>query len=616
MKLIKYIVILFLVFNSFNATAKLSQIEKELEVINANYKEDPEPYAEQIFSIYDKIEKDHSQYTELELIEILHTIADIMVYYPEGEDVGFRLNDWGIELSKKNNSNKIAYFYLFKAMYLDSISTDFDKIKKAYKTTIKAALLKNQTEVLSSAYSFLAEKYSYEGNLKIALENYKKAESYATETIEVLNIKYGIAILFYSLNVHELAISHVKDALKIIEISEQMAIRKIDYYLMFYQMLSIMYIKTEDYETAFYYSKMNVDLSKDYYDKFMEINAYLTHASIVAHLGMFEESKKYQIKGKELFEQTGVKDRLLIYNNHFAKYHNYFFQKDYENAKKELKKLEQFLLETEPDNVFKIYDRISKVLHNLDEYKESLDYMKKYTAYYIDLRNEKESLLSLFLHENYKDVRLENQNKSLEQERLNSEMVLNENQKKQLNREKHFILSIIAVIFILIIIAIFQYFYIKTKKIAISDVLTNSYNRHFALEKINKIIKQQKQLTAFLFDIDNFKKINDTCGHEVGDEVLIQVVDIINERLSKNQTVSRVGGEEFLILSEDVSEDLAENIRKDIELFDFPKVGKVTISGGNSFYKKNVNIKFENLYKELDKKLYQAKEAGKNLVVF
>ena len=153
------------------------------------------------------------------------------------------------------------------------------------------------------------------------------------------------------------------------------------------------------------------------------------------------------------------------------------------------------------------------------------------------------------------------------------------------------------------------------------DPLTQVYNR----VKINKVFKeiiyaangQQNSFSVILLDIDFFKKINDTYGHNVGDKVLIELARLVKMILRKEDVFARWGGEEFLIMSEKTSlqsaKMLAEYIRREIERFSFDVVKDVTCSFGVTEFQ--VGDTQHKIFERVDLALYEAKENGRNQVV-
>lgn len=155
------------------------------------------------------------------------------------------------------------------------------------------------------------------------------------------------------------------------------------------------------------------------------------------------------------------------------------------------------------------------------------------------------------------------------------------------------------------------------------DYLTDTKNRKAYAEKILEhlaLFKRYKNsFSLLMFDIDNFKKVNDTYGHKTGDKVLIELVNIINNNIRENDFLFRVGGEEFvIILSEtnlECSKIVAEHLRGKIEdNLRSQNDEVVTVSIGVSEVLKNDDE--ESLYSRVDLLLYTSKREGKNKVSF
>jgi len=157
-------------------------------------------------------------------------------------------------------------------------------------------------------------------------------------------------------------------------------------------------------------------------------------------------------------------------------------------------------------------------------------------------------------------------------------------------------------------------------KVAQKDELTQIYNR----TKFNSMLSfalrnaeiYNEPFTIILFDIDHFKEVNDKYGHNVGDQVLIQLASLIKSQLRNQDTFARWGGEEFIILSESATQDdshvLANRLRKTIEDFPFASVEHLTCSFGLSQCENNDTA--TSLLKRADDALYKAKESGRNKV--
>ena len=155
-------------------------------------------------------------------------------------------------------------------------------------------------------------------------------------------------------------------------------------------------------------------------------------------------------------------------------------------------------------------------------------------------------------------------------------------------------------------------------KLAYYDGLTGIYNRR----KFNELLqieyrrakRYHRHLSALFFDIDHFKKVNDTYGHDVGDEVLVGMARLIEPHIRETDIFARWGGEEFIVLLPETTAEnaliLAEHIRTAVSEHHFGKVGHVTVSIGLTILKGKERI--ETMIKRLDNALYKAKESGRN----
>ena len=161
----------------------------------------------------------------------------------------------------------------------------------------------------------------------------------------------------------------------------------------------------------------------------------------------------------------------------------------------------------------------------------------------------------------------------------------------------------------------------ELERLAITDKLTNLYNRRKLDELLHNELNRYERFGhtfgVAILDIDHFKKVNDSYGHQEGDKVLVEISNILRTHIRKTDFVGRFGGEEFVIICPESQENgvynLMENIRKDIEKHDFKKIGKITTSFGIAILKENDTI--ESILKRADEALYEAKKLGRNRVV-
>ncbi len=159
------------------------------------------------------------------------------------------------------------------------------------------------------------------------------------------------------------------------------------------------------------------------------------------------------------------------------------------------------------------------------------------------------------------------------------------------------------------------------KRLSITDKLTGLNNRI----KIDEVLQSDLDMferydnvfSVILIDIDHFKKVNDTYGHSIGDEVLKHFASILKNNARITDVVGRWGGEEFMIIASETDSvgatKFATILKKIINEHDFPKVKKVTASFGLTQI--NVGDSIEEVVNRADLALYNAKETGRNRVV-
>ena len=161
----------------------------------------------------------------------------------------------------------------------------------------------------------------------------------------------------------------------------------------------------------------------------------------------------------------------------------------------------------------------------------------------------------------------------------------------------------------------------ELNRLVITDGLTGLFNHKYTIERleleIEKASRYDRKLAVMMMDIDHFKKVNDTFGHQSGDEVLVKVAEAIQHNLRKVDIVGRYGGEEFLIILPETDlikgQQTADKIRRVIKELEFEADGlSITISGGLCAWEsENVT----SLIRKADELLYNAKHYGRDQIV-
>lgn len=158
------------------------------------------------------------------------------------------------------------------------------------------------------------------------------------------------------------------------------------------------------------------------------------------------------------------------------------------------------------------------------------------------------------------------------------------------------------------------------EEIASTDPLTGLYNRYkfseLFLSSFVSMTQRDNDMSLIILDVDNFKQVNDSYGHNIGDKALVQVSHALLKTLRNIDIVCRWGGEEFVVLLPTASLDnaiyLAEKIRAYVEQLEIDVVGHVTASFGVAKVLKTDEM--QDVINRADKALYLAKECGKNCV--
>lgn len=170
----------------------------------------------------------------------------------------------------------------------------------------------------------------------------------------------------------------------------------------------------------------------------------------------------------------------------------------------------------------------------------------------------------------------------------------------------------------------------RLERETVTDALTGAFNRRYLDRRLSEEVSASRRyarsLSILLIDIDHFKNVNDTHGHQAGDCVLVALGKILTETLRESDTLARYGGEEFLIIAPHTpvsgAIEVAERLRMRVESHEFSlpdeagptRAIRVTVSIGVASLGDGVD-NVEKLVKAADKNLYRAKAAGRNRVI-
>ena len=157
---------------------------------------------------------------------------------------------------------------------------------------------------------------------------------------------------------------------------------------------------------------------------------------------------------------------------------------------------------------------------------------------------------------------------------------------------------------------------------AVTDSLTGLYVRRYFMvklqEEIHRAERYGKRLSVIMADLDRFKKINDTYGHDAGDRALKTISQFLQKNIRDVDAIARYGGEEFVMLIPDADKEaaycLAQRLREELGKVKFEDLPPITISLGIATFPSD-STDIEDLIKKADAAMYEAKQKGRNRVV-
>ncbi|MBT2786893.1 MULTISPECIES: GGDEF domain-containing protein [unclassified Halomonas] len=154
----------------------------------------------------------------------------------------------------------------------------------------------------------------------------------------------------------------------------------------------------------------------------------------------------------------------------------------------------------------------------------------------------------------------------------------------------------------------------RLEGLAHTDPLTKCWNRYYTELVIEDLLHSSVSFAMLMFDIDDFKNINDTYGHAIGDDILCDIAQLVQQTLRADDHLGRWGGEEFVIISKELDQDaslkLANRLCRSVEQHSFPIADHITVSIGLTLLQPGDQPR--QLFERADQGMYLAKMAGKN----
>ena len=587
--------------------------------------------------------------------------AEVFVYSDYRKSLEI-LNPIKEQLPTFSEPDKFAFHVIYALAHLsgedmDAIINNFNQAKEIYKNS----KIKNK-KYLAAYYGLMGGYYGITEKDDPLIPLKKSLDLYVE-----LNHEVGMLVLYSNISFHYIESSQFVWALDYAEKAYKISqgVKSPSLEAGTNEVLGIIYTFLEEDEYALRYRTKAMEIYKkidfnEYYliaksavaGSMINLKRYHQAETLLREVINDPETKKidlyyaYQIIGESYYERGSYQEAVdafesakeyedLVYTNSALIRTSIYKMGAYARLGK-LEKAQEMMYELNNDSAFddstvhttnrlKFEKEKSYIYEQTDEYKKALKHHKNYTKQWIEFKNKNSSTLVHDLKVKYATNQAENENLYLSHKNEMAQLKI-----KQTENNLNLYILIISLSFItILVIGLVLFFQMKFKKRLIRmvkfDALTQVHNRSYIIRKGEQLYRNDNKRrsinSVLLFDIDNFKSINDNYGHDIGDKALTEVARIANESVRSNDIFARFGGEEFVALlpysTIDQAKDVAERIRNNIEKIDLSEYGiekNITVSIGVASVSNQENDGFNKALIYADKAMYKAKKSGKNKV--
>lgn len=444
----------------------------------------------------------------------------------------------------------------------------------------------------------LIEIMSSEDSRVMSEEEIKDSEALIYSIFLIINSEFGLktqADLYYN------KIIDIENSVKLTRARKE----KLAYSKMLYA------FSIKDYKLMETYAQENykISLEKDKIDGTNNSKAILLNLALAnISNGKLDEAYKQLQDAEEFFrsfnDEQNIAAIYIAYASYYEKIKNYDKSVEYYN-----KAIDTFIKIEDYGNLKEVLEE----LINLDNNNNlNLDIKEKHEMFFelnqeINTNKEFKALMDKVLSINDKM----NKNK-LEYTKSKTKVIERQN-------------LILSTMVLVLIVTIYRTWYLYREKrksekilaeIVDKDYLTGALTRSAGYKKVNELLNKNIKLSLAMIDLDNFKKINDTYGHILGDEVLKRLAEVFIKNLGQNHVVIRFGGEEFIIIFNGIEKNeakaLLDSLREEVASLDFKNDISLTFSAGIE----DLNVYgLDKTIEKADKLLYLAKKTGKSKTV-
>jgi diguanylate cyclase (GGDEF)-like protein len=605
--------------------------------IGANAEDEPTSLADQLveqakeierIDINDAIKMMHTR--EHEVVQVAST-KELARYYNKLSELNSTIGDLanqqlyadkGLQLLG-GETVAIAADLNYNRGLVFEMKADFASALQLYRKGLKIAQTTNHLLYQGRGQLFISAIYSSEGNYERALETMKVAYS-ISEQVDNLDLKWEV------LNEMGLLYGHIGDEehslefyMKALKASQALNIK--DLIVVALHNVAMTHIFLKDYEQAnFYFDKM-LDESKTSTQLSNMYLSYKGFALSAAETGQYKTALTYLTKAQEYLANV---QQVLTQVDFYVIKADILSELDQTHRALEVLGIaEQILPPSERGKKSRIGTSIiwykSLFFSELGQYEEAYKLLKEHAEALKERRRIHSDAAVNRLRVSFDMERNEIRNNVLEKE---NEIKALELSKAQGERQvQTFFLIALALLSLGLIFVMYRQLDSRRqlKAIAQTDSLTNLYNRRYAFLTGESLVKENQldhsALSVIVFDLDNFKGVNDTYGHPAGDVVLKHIAEVGKACLRGTDVLSRIDGEEFLAVLPGVKLEMAEfiagRLKDKIESYQHQHEQSdfnVTASFGVAMVSQTED--FDTLIQRADKALCKAKDNGRNCV--
>lgn len=495
----------------------------------------------------------------------------------------------------------------------------FPQAEKCFKTALEVPeadeISKEQT------YYLLGVSQAQQGKLPEALASMQLAYQIQESTFgkPSAQILTGLGVLNNYMQQFEQAIKYTEEAIAATEANSPGLIK-------LYSNLSAMYTDQKDYQAALTTISKAEEIAKE--NNMLVSGPLVNKGAIYGNLGRYQDALDTYFYALELASQDKEVDQIAIIVTNIG--HNYKDLGDHEKAAQYLEQAYQLFSENDQRvKRLQLYPVIIENYQALSNFERALELMIEYKTLY-------DETISLESQEKFNHSQSEFELARKEKELIASQLeeALKEQSILQLTKDKmeqkstqHLLISIVIIISLILIFLLLAYriktrAYLQVKELSLRDQLTNLLNRraihHIIQMEVNRFNRKPIPFSLVLLDIDYFKRLNDSYGHECGDIVLKAVAKTLTSTLRSSDEVARWGGEEFLILLPETTAEQAYHIAEKVRL----AIANIVVSYNEKSITTSVSLgisefnglnHYEDVIKQADEALYSAKEQGRNI---